>query len=271
MLIKPEPNAVMPALVAAIRAGPDRRCPFAVYVLGTLGAPAVPELINLLKSNDDVAVPAGRCRCEGAFAIGPEARAAAGALTDAIADPDQELRGDAIEALGNIGPDAAPAIPALVRCLGDESWLIGDKAAQALGWIGANAVPALMEPLHSRDPEARRRAIKSLGNIGPNAAGALPDLIRALIDPDEEIRTAAAEAIGLVATGPEAAAAAPGLLAAFKDADRIVRKTAAEALGKIGGQARSALGPLRERLGDTDPQVRRAAEGAINAIRKVSP
>jgi HEAT repeat protein len=42
----------IPALVRSVRAGPDRRCLKAASVLASIGEPAVPALIELLKDRD---------------------------------------------------------------------------------------------------------------------------------------------------------------------------------------------------------------------------
>ncbi len=66
-------------------------------------------------------------------------------------------------------------------------------------------------------------------------------------------------------------AACPLVGQTLSDRSSLVRVQASRALGFIGGEAVAALGPLRARLGDPDPEVRRAAEAAIKVILKPDP
>jgi|SRR5262245_15650420 len=52
--------------------------------------------------------------------IGPEGKAAVAALTEALKDEDNAVRGSAADALGYIGPEARSAAPALVGALKDK-------------------------------------------------------------------------------------------------------------------------------------------------------
>jgi HEAT repeat protein len=110
-----------------------------------LGEPAVPGLVEMLKSED----PRRRATAASTlFGMGPKARAAVPALAEALSDPDSEMRVSAAMALESVGPDAAPAVPALVRALKDRETVVKQRAAIALGSIGPGAreaVPALAE------------------------------------------------------------------------------------------------------------------------------
>ncbi|WP_406695840.1 HEAT repeat domain-containing protein [Singulisphaera sp. Ch08] len=274
----------VPALTDALRDDDPLTRWFAAAVLAEIGPMAkgaVPELIALLRSKDELPPapsPVGFRMMRGKHdrlavmaaealgKIGPDARAAVVSLTEALVDPDEVLRCVAAEALGGIGADAEAAVPSLIRALHDPQCLVGDKAAMALGQVGVAAVPALIEVLHGHDPDARRRAMTALGGIGPKAAPALTDLVRAVADPDEEIRTVAAEALGEIGIGPEAVAAIPGLIAAGKDPDRIVRKNATEALGKIRPRDDRVIPALITTLRDRDSDVRAASGDALTLI-----
>lgn len=86
----------------------------AMFALGRIGAPAVPHLIQAVRS------------------------------------PDPEVRHHAVETLSRIGPEAGEAVPDLVRALNDQDPLVRKTAARALGQIGpsaAEAVPALLRLL----------------------------------------------------------------------------------------------------------------------------
>ena len=87
----------------------------AVATLRACDAPAVPVLVEAL---DDERVRSTAART---FAwVGPEARAAAGHLIEALEDPSADVRRNAAWALGRIGWDTPAISEALVRALDDE-------------------------------------------------------------------------------------------------------------------------------------------------------
>ncbi|HEY5314252.1 MAG TPA: HEAT repeat domain-containing protein, partial [Pirellulales bacterium] len=147
----------------------------------------------------------------------------------------------------------------------------------------------------------RREVQFALGKIGPASAAATPELIKSLGDPDERVRNSALFALGRI--GPAAEAAVPALekmshsddafeafgsIWAWLQIDRgnqalvkravpiltksltadgeLQRLGAATALGRIGQDARSALGPLKQAQHDPSAAVRDAATKAVQAI-----
>jgi HEAT repeat protein len=162
--------------------------------------------------------------------IGPAAKAAVPALTEALEQGDKSDRAAAAEALGKMGADAKPAVPALVKALGDDS--VRSSAAEALGRIGPaarDAVPDLERVV--RTGVASLSAIEALGRIGDPRA--VDTLIAALADENRYVRQSAAEALGAIGD-PRATAPLEMLLSDEKV--WIVRSAAAKALKKIGSQ-----------------------------------
>ncbi len=110
-----------------------------------IGEPAVPALVELLRSDD------ARLRARAAttlWGMGPKGRAGVPALASALADPDLEVRLASAMALEAMGSDAREAMPALVRALKDKEGRVRQWAAKALGKIGPaakDALPALVE------------------------------------------------------------------------------------------------------------------------------
>jgi len=142
-----ETPPVVPALLADLQSTDPEKAGRANLELIRLGEPAVPGLVELLRSPD------ARLRKLAAstfWGMGGKARAAVPALADALADPDPALRVSVAMALENMGAEAQGAVPALVRALSD------------------------------RDRRVRQAAVKALGGIGPGAAAALPALNRVL-------------------------------------------------------------------------------------------
>jgi len=269
MTTKPDPEAVIPALVASLRAGPDRRCPTSVYVLGTLGEPAVPALIDLLKGDD----PNLRwMACVSLGRVGPAARSAVPALIEALRSPDREAREHVARALAGVGTDA---VGPLTRALRDRDPKVRGGAALAIEVLGGRAkdsVPALVaslsDPEPPDDPEPPRGPsfgdwqregeprpsgyYAALRAIGPPA---VPALLERLGAPERQARVVALQALGFL--GDDAKSAVPRLIGLLSDPD--LRGEAASALGGIG--ARDAIPALIAGLKDPDPDFRaRAAE-----------
>ena len=105
--------------------------------------------------------------------IGPAAKDAVSALSEALKDKEKDVRWRATYALGEIGPSAKAAVPALIEALKDEDADVRGDAAYALGNIGPaakDAVPALIETLKDEDKYVRGDAARALGNIGDKSA-----------------------------------------------------------------------------------------------------
>jgi HEAT repeat protein len=101
--------------------------------LGPAAAPAVPALIDALKS------PQTLVRQNAALAlgeVGPGAKAAVPALAEALRDREWVVRRQAAVALGRLGPDARPAVPALERLTRDANSLVSKAAREALQKVG---------------------------------------------------------------------------------------------------------------------------------------
>src|SRR5439155_16185183 len=120
-----------------------------------------------------------------------DAREAVGPLSEALADPDETVRGTAAFALAAIGADAAEAVPALLKALksqGDDS--LRARAAYALGEIGAAAAKKAVEPLklalNDRSAMVRLHAAQALWSIEPKAEDVLPALTRLLEEKELE-------------------------------------------------------------------------------------
>jgi HEAT repeat protein len=190
--------------------------------LGTIGAAAVPPLLEKLATHDrgeeTIFLALGK--------IGPGAAAAIPALSAALNDGD---RHEASRALSRIGPRAVPAlvealknsdwhvrwrvtlalsqiqpipeelVPILVTLLRDKDGVVRQAAAGGLGQLGAAAqegVPALIEALKDRERYAAREAIDALGRIGPKARAAVPVLTRILeVERNDYIRQCLRQAL----------------------------------------------------------------------------
>jgi HEAT repeat protein len=175
----------------------------AMKVLAKIGpeaAPAVPDLVALLKEQD------AKVRTEALFtlaAIGPKAAAAIGPATEALADTDRDVMLTAGYFLGKLGPEAKAAAPALKKLLDSKDELVKLTGVHALLEVDpANeehvkmAVPEMTAALKNPLAFIRAEAAMTLGDLGKAAAGALPALETVQQqDENADVRAAAAEAV----------------------------------------------------------------------------
>jgi HEAT repeat protein len=161
----------IPALVADLQGSDPAKSGRANLQLISIGEPAVPYLVEMLKGPDP------RLRSLAAstiWAMGAKGRAAAPALGELLGDPDAQMRTSAAMALENMGPDAREAIPALVKALSDRDNRVRQASVKALGAIGPAATPAI--PVLTRAlkkggwPEAEEAILKIRGKPYDSAA-----------------------------------------------------------------------------------------------------
>jgi HEAT repeat protein len=97
------------------------------------------------------------------------------AQIEALKDPDESKKQDALTALSEAGPAAAPAVPTLIQTLKDPDPLSRRLAALALGNIGkpaASALPELKNLLTDNDRAVVMNAMNALRAIDPSSVDA---------------------------------------------------------------------------------------------------
>jgi HEAT repeat protein len=193
------------------------------------------------------------------------------ALRHAFPDSDVEVFTGCAVALGKAG-DATDA-PALLRALGQS---YGDQSMReslvlGLGLLGRGAPgarAALAEVLRNRKEPSRIRGMAAIALGLSRDAAAAPLLLSTARERGPSKDPAASTLIGVGLLGEPLVI--PDLVAILDDpasADtKGVRPQAAYALGRIGGA--EAVRGLGRALGDSDPQVRRAA---ILALGECAP
>lgn len=164
------------ALVAELQSPDQEKSGRANLALITIGEPAVPALVELLKSED----PRARTLAATAFwGMGTKARAAVPALSETLADKDPALRVASAMALETMGPEARAAVPALVKCLRDREGRVRQAAVKALARIGPDAreaIPALRRALKKGPwPEAEEAIRQIQGLTVPPEGQAEPE------------------------------------------------------------------------------------------------
>lgn len=214
---------------------------YAVLALIEIGEPAVKHLIELLKSDVE------QISNFGYNAIAKIGKSSVEPLIDVLADPDEDLRIDAISLLGEMRDERA-VLP-LIEALRDNVTIYA--ASDALIKTGKIAVEPLIEALNDPNEKVREFVALDLDIIGDKRA--IKPLIQALNDPYIGVRRKAAEALGEF---DDTIAVAP-LIEVLKDSDKFVRVYAVGSLGKLS-DAR-AIEPLKKLLQDPEENVRHDA------------
>ncbi len=169
-------------------------------------------------------------------------------------------RAGAIIGMGKSGDRMS--LPVLRQALRDETADVRLQAALALAAIGEpDSLDDLIAAARDEDPTVRANVVQAIGKFRLDRA--FTELESLLDDPEPRIRSSAARALGNqghVAVGP--------LVHALSDKDLHVREGATIALGRIGST--EALRPLAEALSDEVVQVRRASAEALGRLRDAS-
>ncbi|MGL4555778.1 MAG: HEAT repeat domain-containing protein, partial [Gemmataceae bacterium] len=236
-----KPDAVVPALNALMRAGPEAR-------------PAVPALVKLIQGEPSlVQVIAVLALAK----VGPDAVPALRKAMDGKSPRGREL---AARALGLIGDPAAT--PNLVTALTDGEAAVRRTAVASLRQLNARAaVPALKKALADKDAEARVEAAWAVWQIAGDASG-LGALKAACAEKDEDVLTKALTALG--AMGPKARDAGPAVAALLKQESTDLRFLAAQTHYRLTG-GRDGLDVVNAGLTEESHEVRLKAAGALAA------
>lgn len=210
-------------------------------------------------------------------------REAGSALTEALRDPDEDVRESAAAAVGWIGLDTHEAVTRLVELLKDKKHDMRETVAVALGQIGRldwekhPGIPALLPLLQAAESEVREAAAEALCHLGPLPSSSVKPLLKALEDENQSVRIYVVEALGDI--GPAAKEAVEPVLKVFQDrkkrADkddeaehRRLRAQAAESLGFIEAKQLHVVKALAAALKNkAEPaMIRHAAADALGNI-----
>src|SRR5262249_21310926 len=91
----------------------------------------------------------------------------------AAQDKDPSVRAEAVTALGEMGLTGPAVLAALTAALKDADEGVRGAAGDALAKLGPAAVPALTQAAADKDQLTRAGAAAALGRIGPKAATAV--------------------------------------------------------------------------------------------------
>ena len=182
-------------------------------------------------------------------------------LTDALKNPNGQVRELAVVALAELPVSPSKRVAALTLALKDPYARVRRRAARAIGDFGAHALPALptlLAGLKDPDPSVRRDAAGALGRLGPAAHAAAPGLVTMLGEPETRTRVVAAAAlrkIGLPALGP--------VVQGLGHLDPELRGRCATLLGQMAPDDPQVAAALKLVAEDDDAEVRRRAGEAL--------
>jgi HEAT repeat protein len=250
-------SPAVPALIDILKSQDRNERRAAIEALAGIGSAAAPALVMVLKSGDLV---------ECSRATEALSRIGSGAVPELIkaiesAGMDDQLSAEA-EALGKIGAEAEAAVPALIGVLIKSGYVDELRAvAEALGRIGPKAAPALTKLLKSGETFDVGAAVEAVGRIGPAAKAAVPSLIDVLRSTDDCDSLAAAEALGRMGQ-----ASVPALIKVLNSGSVYERSRAAAAFELMGPAAEAAVPALDRLLKSLHDNERDSAAAALGWI-----
>jgi HEAT repeat protein len=218
-------------------------CQLADYKLGNDVKSAIPEIINLLKTEKD----------------------------DSVRGIELSIFEMPIQTMD--GKEKAALFPELLRAMQSEDSSVRNNSLVALQYYPNQSdivIPLMVKALQDPIPGVRVMAIKALNKVDPqNAASSsfVAILAGCVTGTPGDMPGAANDAVimlGDLHREPEVAV--PVLIQCLQSPDTYVRHNAASALGKFGSQAKSAVPALTKALEDSDAGVRRMAAGALKHI-----
>src|ERR1041385_3654595 len=169
----------------------------------TIGTNAIPNLIKMLRSEDLELQQAGK---NGFEILGQVGAPAVPELAQLLVGTNELARFWAAQALGEIG---APALPALMAGLTNHHFAVGTDAALGIVKLGTNAAPALpilLKDLQHPDRYHRERAADALGNLHIQPELVVPALANLLRDPSPAACTLALNSLAQFGSGARSAA-----------------------------------------------------------------
>ncbi|MBI4614750.1 MAG: HEAT repeat domain-containing protein [Planctomycetes bacterium] len=253
----PKALAAVPSLLRCL--GDDELGLSAAFALGYLGRENPAIVLDLIEEAES--------RLPGAdpwalLGLGlTRSRTALPALLDALRHYDEEVRREAVEALGELGIADGSVLDSLRDSLHDWDLSVRAEAAVALAGLGDHS-PRVCAALAQAIGEdgCRPSVIRTLEKLGPRAEAVLPAILIATRERDDSERADALSA--LAAIGPQNRVL-PVILEALEDSSPRVRAGAARALARFTRPPEPAIGALVRALDDPDRQVESCAASTL--------
>jgi len=274
-------EAAVPGLIEQLRHEDPKVIVRALGILRKLGrvaAPAVPELLRLVREpNVEDYAPGSvkRAALDVFEALGSHAKAALPTVVDWFLGADEQLAWTAGFLVANLGRAAEPALPRLLDALKDEKmrWERGQSligVVEAIGPGAIDAAPYMLSYIHGMGvAKAKAResgvlasfmhtdfaAARALAAMGVEA---VPLIIEAFKDEVSEAHFAYGLALREMGE-----TAVPGLVAALKHGHAQVRALAADTLADMKVKSDAIRVALESAVRDPDATVRGEAAEAL--------
>ena len=261
-----EPDVILPALIALLKAPEKDAANVAAMTIASLGSPARSAIPALAGCLEEPPRPDPEHATKALAALGSEA---VEPLLGLLAHSDVAVRRAAVKGLGELAREEEGALRGLMRALKDEDQGVIDDALNVLGALGPRARGAeahVLEVLEKK-PGARlkKQAISALGEIG-GSAGA----VRAILDAVRESSAPgmALEALAKMAIPKELVhLVGPECQKLRDDASPVVRIWARCILVKLDPHEEAdAMMELTTALNDVRSERRHAAVGALGCL-----
>lgn len=231
----------------------------ALAKLGPQAHAALPELVGLLKEQDDEVRLAA---LEAVVAIGPEAKDAA-VLAEGLQSSNPQVVKLTTQILGRLGPAAKGALPTLLTLVKEGQPAVLLEAIRALEAIGPEAkdtiLPVLLDVMRRSDRDVALACAKTLAHMGENK-DTMPVLTEALKQGSSEQKRTAMHILAL--TKVENKAAVSALVRCVEDEG--LRQEASDILVQLGKIAAPAVASRLTR--SQDAQARAAY---IDILRRI--
>ena len=222
------PKTQVERLISAARIYDEAEMKTAIEAIISIGGPAIPELRPALKDFDD------NVRWQAIIAIGrigAPARGEVHRIVQALGDDDSDVRAAAAEALGMLKVDSSDVLQALKKHLKDEHGIVRASANWALWELQKDkqSIPRLTREFASSDWIVTERAVRHLASIGKPADHVLANYLQHKEKPGRQHAAAA------IASMPSySQSIIPVLIENLSDEDPQVARFTAKALGNAG-------------------------------------
>jgi len=188
-----------------------RRYRKACDALQRMGTNAVPYLLN--RAMNDEKDSAGRAALFDLLSLLPQSWSPPHYLTK------EEIRQNAVQAIGQIGPPAGMVLGRLRKPLSEPNSVPFERAITVLERVGEGRqmlVPWFAAALRTTNLQTRLQAVWFLNQLGAQAAPAVPDLIRVLRSTERTSALFRQATFTLASIGRAAAPALPVLTEAYR-------------------------------------------------------
>ncbi|MEL7143860.1 MAG: HEAT repeat domain-containing protein [Cyanobacteria bacterium J06554_3] len=230
-------------------------------ILGQVGKPATPELIDGLSNHEN---PVVRRACAKTMTLIADRATIPTLVHSLLHDEDTVVQGSVVGALAVMGEEAAPVLLDIVSSSQYPDSSRG-LATWGLSFVGVAGAKHLYEAIDSEKEEVRSAVVGALTSLVQENEDqqALGLIISGLSDKSAMVRSEAAAALGKL-SNPDVV---PHLTTRLHDVDSDVRKTAAMAMMKIGDG--SAIAPLQSALSqESDESIQPVLQLAISQLQK---